>query len=161
MTEAVFAHGGTVDKFVGDAVMALFNAPVDQADHAEQAVATALDARKHLGELSERWEPRLGAPLRAGIGIHTGEAVVGTLGSAQRLEYTAIGDTVNVASRVEGLTKELDAPIVVSESTWAAVQHRVSGRFLGGIPVKGRREPVKVYAVDGWREETPARVELS
>jgi adenylate cyclase len=159
MTEAVFTHGGTVDKFVGDAVMALFNAPVDQADHAEQAVATALDARKHVGKVSARWEARLGMPLRAGVGIHTGDAVVGTLGSAQRLEYTAIGDTVNVASRVEGLTKELDAPVVVSESTWAAVQHRVSGRFLGSVPVKGRREPVKVYAVDGWREETSPRGE--
>ncbi|MCL6640189.1 MAG: adenylate/guanylate cyclase domain-containing protein, partial [Candidatus Rokubacteria bacterium] len=95
MTEAVFRHGGTVDKYIGDAIMALYNAPLPAPDHAARAVRTALEFQRRTRALSARWQARLGVELRSGVGIHTGEAVVGTLGSRQRLEYTAVGDTVN------------------------------------------------------------------
>ncbi|MGH7278885.1 MAG: CHASE2 domain-containing protein, partial [Candidatus Rokuibacteriota bacterium] len=104
MTEVVFRHGGTVDKYVGDTIMALYNAPLDDPDHAANAVRTALELQERTLAIAARWESRLGTRIRNGVGINTGEAVVGTMGSRQRLEYTAIGDTVNLASRLENLT---------------------------------------------------------
>ena len=106
LTEVVFRHGGTVDKYVGDCIMALYNVPLAQPDHAARAVRTAIEFQQRMRALSARWEAKLGGPLRAGVGINTGDAVVGTMGARQRLEYTAIGDTVNLASRLESLTKE-------------------------------------------------------
>ena len=149
MTEAVFTHGGTVDKYIGDAVMALYNVPFESPDHAAQAVRTALEFQRRLRPLAERFTARHGGTLRCGVGIHTGEAVVGTLGSRQRLEYTAIGDTVNLGSRLEGLTKDYDVPIIISEATWSALGGRFVTRPLGETTVKGREEAVKIYAVLG------------
>ncbi len=151
MTEAVFKYGGTVDKFIGDAVMALYNAPFDQPDHAVQAVRTGLEFQEIVKELSDRWLAKCGSPLKNGVGINTGDAVVGTLGSAQRLEYTAVGDAVNLASRLEGLTKDFAAPVVVSESTYQAVSHLFVGRYLGEVTVKGKEIPVRIFAIE--REE--------
>jgi adenylate cyclase len=148
MTEIVFKHGGTVDKYIGDAIMALYGAPFDQPNHAEQAVRTALEFQEKVKELSGRWEARCGVRLRNGVGINTGEAVVGTMGSQQRLEYTAIGDTVNLASRLEGLTKDFLSPILVSESTYEEVRHLFYARALGEVKVKGKEIPVKIYAVE-------------
>jgi adenylate cyclase len=147
MTDAVFTHGGTVDKYIGDAIMALYNVPFEAPDHAAQAVRTALDFQRRLEGLARRYEPRLGAPLRCGVGIHTGDAVVGTLGSEQRLEYTAIGDTVNLASRLEGITKDFDVPIVLSEATWREVKDLFPTRYLGEVAVKGKEVAVKIYTV--------------
>lgn len=147
MTEVVFRHGGTVDKYIGDAVMALYNAPIDDPDHAANAVRTALDIQERTLAVSARWEARLGVPIRNGVGIHTGEAVVGTLGSSQRLEYTAIGDTVNLASRLESVTKEHGVPIVVSEATWEIVKDRFLGRELGAVTVKGKARPVRIFTI--------------
>lgn len=147
MTDAVFQHGGTVDKYIGDAIMALYNAPLPAPDHAARAVRTALEFQRRTRTVSARWQSRLGAELRSGVGIHTGEAVVGTMGSRQRLEYTAVGDTVNLASRLEGLTKEYGVPIVISESTWAAVQAEFPTRELGAVAVRGRTRPVRIFAV--------------
>ena len=101
MTDVVFQHGGTVDKYIGDTIMALYNAPLDQPDHAIQAVLTALEFQKRLRPLSNKFRAQYGHELTCGVGVHTGEAVVGTMGSAQRFEYTAIGDTVNLAARLE------------------------------------------------------------
>ncbi len=148
MTEIVFKYGGTVDKYIGDAIMALYGAPFDQPNHAEQAVRTALEFQDQVKVLSERWEARCGARLRNGVGINTGDAVVGTIGSQQRLEYTAIGDTVNLASRLEGLTKDFLSPIVVSQSTYEEVKHLFYSRYLGEVKVKGKEIPVKIYAVE-------------
>ncbi len=148
MTEIVFKHGGTVDKYIGDAIMALYGAPFDQPDHAVQAVRTALEFQDRIRVLSERWEAKCGVRLRNGVGIHTGEAVVGTIGSEQRLEYTAIGDTVNLASRLEGLTKEFLSPIIVSQSTHEEVKQFFYSRYLGEVRVKGKEVPVKIYAVE-------------
>ncbi len=151
MTEAVFKYGGTVDKFIGDAVMALYNAPFEQPDHAVQAVRTALEFQERVKALSERWVAKCGSPLKNGVGINTGEVVVGTLGSAQRLEYTAVGDAVNLASRLESLTKDFATPIIISESTYQEVKRIFSGRYLGEVTVKGKEVPVKIYGVE--REE--------
>jgi hypothetical protein len=147
MTEVVFAHGGTVDKYIGDAIMAIWNAPFEDPDHAGRAVEAALALQDATVAVSAKWQERLGVAIRNGVGINTGEAVVGALGSRQRLEYTAIGDTVNLASRLEGLTKEHGVPIVIGETTWGHVRHRFLTRELGAVHVKGKAEPVKIYAV--------------
>src|SRR5918996_2401616 len=147
MTEVVFKHGGTVDKYIGDCVMALYNAPFEDPDHVLNALQTALELQERTLEVSARWETRLGATIRSGIGINTGEAVVGTMGSRQRLEYTAVGDTINLGSRVGALTKEYGVAIIISEFT----QQRLKGGFvtreLGEVTVRGRTRPVKIYGV--------------
>jgi hypothetical protein len=136
-----------VDKYIGDCVMALYNAPFEDPDHALKAVRTALDLQERTLEVSDRWEARLGAPLRNGVGINTGEAVVGTMGSRQRLEYTAIGDTVNLASRLEALTKDYNVPILISEYTHQLIHHELHGRELGEVTVKGKTQAVKIFAL--------------
>ena len=147
MTQAVFNHGGTVDKYIGDAIMALYNVPFDAPDHALRAVRTALEFQERLQPLAERFAARHGGTLACGVGIHTGDAVVGTIGSEQRLEYTAIGDTINLGSRLEGLTKEFSVPIIISEATYAEVRDHFGARDLGEVTVKGKVIPVKIYAI--------------
>ena len=149
MTEAVFKHGGTVDKYIGDAIMALYNVPFEAPDHALRAVRTALEFQERLQPLAERFAAKHGGTLACGVGIHTGDAVVGTIGSEQRLEYTAIGDTINLGSRLEGLTKEFSVPIIISEATYAEVREQFAVRDLGEVTVKGKVIPVKIYAVLG------------
>jgi adenylate cyclase len=149
MTEAVFKHGGTVDKYIGDAIMALYNVPFEAPDHALRAVRTALEFQERLHPLAERFAAKHGGTLACGVGIHTGDAVVGTIGSEQRLEYTAIGDTINLGSRLEGLTKEFSVPIIISEATYTEVREHFGVRDLGEVTVKGKVIPVKIYAVLG------------
>ncbi|HKX01639.1 MAG TPA: CHASE2 domain-containing protein [Methylomirabilota bacterium] len=149
MTEAVFTHGGTVDKYIGDAIMALYNVPLEAPDHALRAVRTALEFQQRVRPLGERFAAQHGGHLACGVGIHTGDAVVGTIGSEQRLEYTAIGDTINLGSRLEGITKEFSVPIIISEATYAEVREHFAVRDLGEVTVKGKVIPVKIYAVLG------------
>ena len=156
MTEAVFKHGGTVDKYIGDAIMALYNVPLEAPDHALRAVRTALEFQERVRPLGERFAARHGGHLACGVGIHTGDAVVGTIGSEQRLEYTAIGDTINLGSRLEGITKEFSVPIIISEGTYAEVRERFAVRDLGEVTVKGKAIPVKIYAVLGELGPAPA-----
>jgi class 3 adenylate cyclase len=147
MTEIVFRYEGTVDKYVGDCVMALYNAPLEDPEHAVKAVRTALEFQERTLALSARWEQKLGITIRNGVGINTGEAVVGTLGSKQRLEYTAIGDTINLGARLESLTKDYTTNIIISESTYALVKDHFVTKELGDVTVKGKTQPVKIYAV--------------
>jgi adenylate cyclase len=147
MTEVVFRHGGTVDKYIGDCIMALYNVPFEDPDHAANAIRTALEFQERTLAISARWEAKLGAQIRNGVGINTGEAVVGTMGSRQRREYTAIGDTVNLASRLETLTKEHGAGIIISEFTHEEIRGRFLTRELGEVAVRGRSQPVKIYTV--------------
>jgi adenylate cyclase len=149
MTEAVFKHGGTVDKYIGDAIMALYNVPLEAPDHALSAVRTALEFQERVRPLGDRFAALHGGHLACGVGIHTGDAVVGTIGSEQRLEYTAIGDTINLGSRLEGITKEFSVPIIISEATYAEVREHFAVRDLGEVTVKGKAIPVKIYAVLG------------
>jgi adenylate cyclase len=147
MTDVVAANGGTIDKFIGDAVMAFWNAPLDTPDHAARACAAALGMQAALAAFNRahagRWPP-----TAIGIGINTGVCVVGNLGSRQRFDYSAIGDEVNVAARLETLTKDLGEPILVGAATAAAAAGFVF-EPAGRVAVKGRREPVEVLALRG------------
>lgn len=139
----IFRHGGTLDKFIGDAIMAVWGAPVDDPDHARHAVAAALEMADTLLEFRrELGEP--GAGFDVGIGIHSGPAVVGLIGSDARREYTAIGDTVNLASRIEGLTKGV-ARILVSEDTRRLCGDAFEFTDRGAYKVKGRTQEVRLY----------------
>ncbi len=149
MVPIVLKHGGTLDKYVGDALMGLFGAPLAQGDHAIRALRAALEMVAQLPLLSPKWEARSGRPLQIGVGVNSGEAVVGVMGADSRREYSAIGDTVNLASRLEGVTKDFKTPIVVSHATVLALGDRFQVRELSEVKVKGRQESVRVYAVDG------------
>jgi adenylate cyclase len=142
--DVVFRHGGSLDKFIGDCIMALWGAPLDDPQHARRAVACALD----MADTLQVFKRELGAErsdFDVGIGLHSGPAVVGLIGSEKRREYTAIGDTVNLASRIEGLTKDAKRRILVSRDT----MERCGGEFdfisCGTFPVKGRAQPVELF----------------
>jgi class 3 adenylate cyclase len=147
MTQIVFHHKGTVDKYIGDCVMAIWNAPFDDPHHAANAVRTALDFQERTLEVSAKWEEKIGGKIRNGCGINTGDAVVGTMGSRQRLEYTAIGDTVNLAARLESITKDYNSSIIISESTYEYIKGEFMTRELGAVTVKGKTRPVRIFAV--------------
>ena len=147
MTEIVYKHDGAIDKFIGDCVMALYNVPLEDPEHAVKAVRTALEFQERTLAVSKRWEEKLGIAIRNGVGINTGEAVVGTLGSKQRLEYTAIGDTINLGARLESITKDYKTNIIISESTYVLVKDQFVTKELGDVTVKGKSQPVKIYAV--------------
>ena len=155
--EPILNQGGTVDKFIGDAVMAVFGSPVPYKDHAQRAVVAALAMIETAREFRSWMHLRFAGvdlpEFAIGIGLHTGEAVIGNIGSPKRMEFTAIGDTVNLASRIEGLTKELGWAIVASSETIHAVgQDVVTGR-REKVAVKGREEYVEVFEVIGLRTE--------
>ncbi|MFL6515900.1 MAG: adenylate/guanylate cyclase domain-containing protein [Chthoniobacterales bacterium] len=139
-------HGGMVNKYLGDGFMALFGAGDPDTQHADAAVTAGINILRALASLNESWEKQGRASIRIGIGLHTGPAIVGSIGSPERLEFTAIGDTVNVASRIESLTKTVGRPLLLT----AAVQASLSIDFpLESLPpqqVRGVSEPVKVYA---------------
>ena len=154
MTGVIYKHGGTVDKYEGDAIIAFFGEPVAYEDHALRAVRAAVDMRKALVELKARWEkeghPRPG--LEMGVGINSGEVFVGMLGSAQRINYTVIGDTANLAARIQDLTKTYVWPILVSESTYQAVKEEFDAEFADSVVVKGKTAAVNLYKITGWKK---------
>ena len=150
MSNAIRPWGGYLNNFIGDAIVAIFGAPIDQPDKEWHAVAAALTMRQRLVELNRRRVARGEAPMDSGIGISTGEAVAGQVGSLERLMYTVIGDAVNVAARFEALTKEYaEHSILINGPTAQALERRneVTLTSLGLVHVKGRVEPVDVYAV--------------
>jgi adenylate cyclase len=147
MAEIVKGRGGMVNKFIGDGLLAVWGVPDAQPDHAALAIEAALDMRRAVAELNAarpEWQPE----LRIGIGIHTGTVAAGMLGGADQHEYTVIGDAVNLASRVEGLTKKVGTDLLVSEPAWRRVAGRFAGERVGEEAVKGRDEPVVVYRVE-------------
>lgn len=155
MTPIIYRHGGTVDKFEGDGIMALFGAPIHHPDHAVRAVRAALDMQGALEEVQQQWKSAPGLPLRIGVGIATGDVVVGNIGSPERLNYTAVGDTVNLAARLQDLTKELGAEILIGESTYEAARDVIEAVPIPGTRVRGRSQAVTIYRVTGLRQARP------
>jgi len=147
MVQVLFAHRGTLDKFVGDMVMALFGAPLDDPDHAEHAVQTALAMSSALDDLNRKWASEGRAELDIGIGINTGEMVAGNIGSATIMSYTVIGDAVNLGARLESLNKDYGTRVIISEATRAQLKGRYDIRPLGDVTVKGRSRPVAIFEV--------------
>jgi adenylate cyclase len=161
MTEIIFDNDGTLDKYEGDAIMAFWGAPIPQPDHAVRACRTALRMQQTIARIRTEWQAQ-GKPLfHVRIGINTGEMVVGNMGGRGKFDYTVIGDSVNLASRLEGANKQYRTGIVVSERTYELVRDAIAGRELDLIAVKGRNEPLRIYElleertwnVNGGREE--------
>lgn len=153
MTEIILEEAGTVDKFEGDAIMAFWGAPLDQEDQATRACRAALRQQAALADLNQTFRDQGLPPLTIRIGLHTGEAIVGNLGSQKRFDYTVIGDTVNLASRLEGLNKFYGTTIMASEATVVECGDGVAFRELDLVAVKGRETPVKVFEVLALKEE--------
>ena len=149
MVEIVFAHHGTLDKFVGDMVMALFGAPLDDPCHADHAVEAALNMVDALAVLNARWRAEGRPALDIGIGISTGPMIAGNIGSNAIMSYTVIGDAVNLGSRLESLNKQYGTRIIISEATQKQLSYRCEIRALGDVVVKGKTEPVAIFEVAG------------
>ena len=154
MTQVVFNWDGTLDKFIGDAIVAFWGAPLPQPDHAERAVKCSLDMIKRLRELQEKWAAEAKDPLDCGIGLNTGEVVVGNIGAeGKKMDYTVIGDHVNLCSRVESLTRKYDSHVLMTEFTLEKIRPLMAEGKLNGIrvegldrvAVKGKAKPVAIY----------------
>ncbi|OPY86655.1 MAG: Adenylate cyclase 1 [Smithella sp. PtaU1.Bin162] len=153
MTDIVFKYDGTLDKYMGDAIMAIFGAPLDQPDHARRACQTALDMMNELHRLQKKWQTEGKPPLNIGIGINSGDMVVGNMGSQMRFDYTVMGDMVNLGSRLEGTNKEYGSNIIFSEFTYNAIKDSMCCRELDSVRVKGKKLPVKIYELLGEKKD--------
>jgi adenylate cyclase len=159
MTDIIMKHYGVVDKFIGDAIMAFWGAPLEQPDHAKKACSTSIDMMKKLKELQKKWTSEKFPEIKIGIGLNTGPAVIGNMGSYQRFDYTAMGDTINLGSRLEGLTKQYGVGIIASETTKKAVGDRFVFRKLDLVRVKGKQKPITIYELICRKEELDKKTE--
>lgn len=149
MVDTIFKHKGTLDKFVGDEIMAIYGAPYYFADHAQHACETALEMVSSLRKLQKNWSEKEFEYFQIGIGINTGKVIVGNLGSIQLFDYTVIGDEVNLGARLEGANKHYSTTIIISESTYEQVKNKAITRELDNVRVKGKKRPVKIYELRG------------
>ena len=161
MTDIILENGGTIDKYEGDAIIAFWNAPIDQPDHADRAVRTALRCQAVLAEMRPAVRERIGKELLMRIGINSGPAVVGNMGSRSRFDYTMLGDAVNLASRLEGANKQFGTYTMISEDTRLGAGDAHAARELSRIAVVGRAEPVTVYEPLAAEEAEERREELA
>ncbi len=150
MSEIIISYEGTIDKYIGDAIMAYWNAPLRVENHADKALSAALKQLSALKQLNATLQKKAFPPIDIGIGIHTGKAVVGEMGSSGRSDYTVIGDTINLGSRIEGLCKTYGAKILISEATKAQLQEAYRIREVDRVQVKGKDSAVTIYAVTGF-----------
>ncbi|MDP7038452.1 MAG: adenylate/guanylate cyclase domain-containing protein [Myxococcota bacterium] len=149
MTNIVFKYDGTLDKYMGDAIMAIFGAPIAHKDHAVRACLTALDMMEDLYVLQGQWREQGLPEIDIGIGVNTGPMSVGNMGSEIRFDYTVMGDNVNLGSRLEGINKQYGSNIIISEYTYLEVKEHVYAREIDSVRVKGKREPVVIYELLG------------
>jgi len=145
MADIVFRHKGTIDKYMGDGLMVIFGAPKSYGNDAVNAVRAAVEMRESVISLQKKWKAEGKPEFKIGVGLNTGDVTVGWMGSHQKMEYTVIGDTVNLASRIEGLNKEFNTTIIISEMTLKKVKEVVHVKELGEAKVKGKAKPVKVF----------------
>jgi adenylate cyclase len=149
MVEVIFANHGTIDKFVGDMVMALFGAPLDDPKHADHAVSAALAMSEALGELNRKWVAEGRPSMDIGVGINSGDMIAGNIGSEAIMSYTVIGDAVNLGSRLESLNKEYGTRIIISDATRSRLTGAYGLRPLGEVKVKGKSQAVAIWEVTG------------
>ncbi len=154
MTDIVFKYDGLLDKYMGDAIMAVFGAPLDQPDHPKRACMTAIRMMEELKKLQKKWSDEERPVLDIGIGVNSGDMVVGNMGSEMRFDYTVMGDSVNLGSRLEGINKEYGTNIVISEFTYESVKDTLFCRELDSVRVKGKTLPVKIYELLGERKDS-------
>ena len=147
MTDVIIANGGTIDKFMGDCIMAFWNAPIEDGQHEEHAVQAAIDMQNELLKLNQQLAVEGLPTIAIGIGINTGEALVGNMGSDQRFDYSVIGDAVNLAARLESSSKTLGKTLVIGEGTVKAAKLNYNFEYIDQITVKGKTEEIKVYTV--------------
>jgi adenylate cyclase len=155
MSNIIIDQGGTIDKYMGDAIMALFGAPLEQPDHARQACRAALQMEDTLEELNRQWVKQGRPPLRIGVGVNSGPVAVGNMGSDRLFDYTAIGDNVNLASRLEGLTKYYGTNILISQTTAEALENGFILRDVDRVKVKGKAQASDIFEVMGEGEPDP------
>ncbi|HWR72810.1 MAG TPA: adenylate/guanylate cyclase domain-containing protein, partial [Nitrospirota bacterium] len=146
MADIILKHNGTIDKYIGDAIMAFWGAPVQTQDHAEKAVLASMEMAEALKDVNRELQERgLNMEVKIGIGLNTGTATIGNIGSEKKKNYTVVGDTVNLASRLESITKEYKSMIVLSEYTYEKIKDKFDCTILGNVKVKGREQPVTIY----------------
>ena len=148
MTDVIIANGGTIDKFMGDCIMAFWNAPIHNSKHRELAIKSAIEMTKELADLNMNLQAEGLPKINIGIGINTGEALVGNMGSEQRFDYSVIGDAVNLASRLESSSKTLGKTIVIGEATRHTIETSYPFDYIDSITVKGKTEKIKVYTIE-------------
>jgi adenylate cyclase len=153
MTDVVFKYDGLLDKYIGDAIMAVFGAPLDQPDHALRACRTGIEMMSELRRLREKWAAEGRPDVNIGVGINTGDMVVGNMGSEMRFDYTVMGDSVNLASRLEGTNKEYGTNIIISEFTYEIVKDDLLCRELDAVRVKGKKLPVRIFELLGDKKD--------
>lgn len=158
MTEIVMKHKGLVDKYIGDAIMAFWGAPLEQENNAEMACETSLEMQKKLAELNRKWALEKWPTIKIGIGLNTGEAIIGNMGSYERFDYTAIGDNINLGSRLEGLTKQYGAGILASEATQKKAGRGFVFRKIDLVQVKGKHKPILIYELVCRKEELTPQI---
>jgi len=157
MIDVVFKYDGLLDKFIGDAIMAVFGAPVKHGDDAERAVRTAIEMQTALERLNNKWIEEGEQTFDIGIGLNTGPVVVGNIGDIRRMEYTVIGDNVNLAQRIENLTRRYRSSIIISQSTYEKTKNISSVREYKPVFVKGRVKPVRIYKLTGLKSDKRRR----
>jgi adenylate cyclase len=146
MADIILKHNGTIDKYIGDAIMAFWGAPVRTDDHAEKAVLAAQEMVIAVQEVNAILKEKgFEHEVKIGIGVNTGVATIGEIGSEKKKNYTIVGDTVNLASRLESITKEYKSTLIFSEYTYDKIKDRIAGRELGNVKVKGREQPVRIF----------------
>lgn len=158
MTELVFANNGFLDKYEGDAIMAVYGAPVSIGNHAVQACRTAVQMQKRLKELREKWRNENKPLLKCRIGINSGPMIVGNMGSRERFDYTVMGDAVNLAARLEGANKNYGSRILIGQETYQLAKSEIVARLLDYIQVKGKSKPVQVYQLLAMKDEADSRL---